>query len=68
MGRIAGVSPDQTRERLLDAAARVFELKGYEGATIAQIARGGFVLNIIGIGLITFFCYWVGGFALGLQF
>ena len=39
MGRIAGVSPDQTRERLLDAAARVFELKGYEGATVAEIAR-----------------------------
>lgn len=39
MGRIAGVSPEETRERLLDAAARVFELKGYEGATIAQIAR-----------------------------
>jgi TetR/AcrR family transcriptional repressor of uid operon len=39
MGRIAGVSPDKTRERLLDAAARVFELKGYEGATVAQIAR-----------------------------
>jgi AcrR family transcriptional regulator len=39
MGRIAGVTPEQTRERLLDAAARVFELKGYEGATIAQIAR-----------------------------
>lgn len=39
MGRIAGVTPDQTRERLLDAAARVFELKGYEGATVAQIAK-----------------------------
>jgi AcrR family transcriptional regulator len=39
MGRIAGVTPEETRERLLDAAARVFERKGYEGATIAQIAR-----------------------------
>ena len=39
MGRIAGVTPEETRERLLDAAARVFELKGYEGATISQIAR-----------------------------
>ncbi len=39
MGRIAGVSADQTRERLLDAAARVFELKGYEGATVALIAK-----------------------------
>lgn len=39
MGRIAGVTPAETRERLLDAAARVFELKGYEGATVAAIAR-----------------------------
>jgi len=39
VGRIAGVTPEETRERLLDAAARVFELKGYEGATVAQIAR-----------------------------
>src|SRR5918998_5748341 len=39
MGRRAGVTPEETRERLLDAAARVFELKGYEGATVAQIAR-----------------------------
>jgi AcrR family transcriptional regulator len=39
MGRIAGVTAVETRERLLDAAARVFELKGYEGATVAQIAR-----------------------------
>lgn len=39
MGRIAGVTPEETRERLLAAAARVFELKGYEGATVAEIAR-----------------------------
>ena len=39
MGRIAGVTPAETRERLLDAAARTFELKGYEGATVAQIAK-----------------------------
>jgi AcrR family transcriptional regulator len=39
MGRIAGVTAEETRERLLDAAARVFELKGYEGATVAQIAQ-----------------------------
>jgi AcrR family transcriptional regulator len=39
VGRIAGVKPEETRERLLDAAARVFELKGYEGATVALIAR-----------------------------
>jgi AcrR family transcriptional regulator len=39
MGRIAGVTPEETRERLLDAAARTFELEGYEGATVAQIAK-----------------------------
>ena len=36
--------------------------------TIAQMARGGVVLNIIGIVLITAFCYVLGGFFLGLQF
>jgi AcrR family transcriptional regulator len=39
MGRIAGVTPEETRERLLAAAVRVFELKGYGGATVAEIAR-----------------------------
>lgn len=39
MGRIAGVTPEETRERLLDAAARVFELKGYDGATVSLIAQ-----------------------------
>jgi AcrR family transcriptional regulator len=39
MGRIAGVSPEETRERLQDAAARVFERKGFEKATTAEIAR-----------------------------
>jgi AcrR family transcriptional regulator len=39
MGRIAGVTAAETRERLLDAAARVFELKGYEGATVSLIAK-----------------------------
>ncbi|HTO01717.1 MAG TPA: TetR family transcriptional regulator [Microthrixaceae bacterium] len=38
MGRIAGVTPEETRERLLGAAARVFELKGFEGATVSLIA------------------------------
>lgn len=33
------MTPEETRERLLDAAARVFEIKGYEGATVAQIAK-----------------------------
>ena len=39
MGRKAGVSADQTRKELITAAARVFAEKGYEGATIADIAR-----------------------------
>ena|SRR5207248_1948092 len=39
MGRIAGVTAEETRERLLDAAARVFELKGYDGATVSLIAQ-----------------------------
>ncbi|MCG7601045.1 anion permease [Halomonas sp. McH1-25] len=41
---------------------------GTGAVTIAQMARGGFVLNIVGIVLITAFCYMLGGFALGLQF
>lgn len=41
---------------------------GTGAVTIAQMARGGVVLNIIGIVLITFFCYMLGGIALGLQF
>jgi solute carrier family 13 (sodium-dependent dicarboxylate transporter), member 2/3/5 len=41
---------------------------GTGAVTIAQMARGGVVLNIIGIVLITFFCYLLGGWALGLQF
>ncbi len=36
--------------------------------TIAQMARGGVVLNIIGILLITGTCYFIGGFAMGLTF
>jgi AcrR family transcriptional regulator len=39
MGRRAGVTPAETRERLVEAAARVFQLKGYEGATVALIAQ-----------------------------
>lgn len=38
MGRRAGVTADQTREGLLEAAARVFARRGYEGATISEIA------------------------------
>lgn len=37
MGRKAGVSAEQTRGELLGAAARVFALKGYDGASIADI-------------------------------
>ena len=36
--------------------------------TIPQMARGGFVLNLIGIALITAFVYALGGAALGLDF
>jgi sodium-dependent dicarboxylate transporter 2/3/5 len=41
---------------------------GTGAVTIGQMARGGFVLNIVGIMLITAFCYVLGGFALGLRF
>ena len=38
MGRRSGVTAEQTRTELLEAAARVFARRGYEGATIAEIA------------------------------
>ncbi|MDF5754270.1 TetR/AcrR family transcriptional regulator [Spongiactinospora sp. TRM90649] len=38
MGRIAGVSPAETRARLLRAAAAVFAERGYEGTRVAEIA------------------------------
>jgi len=41
---------------------------GSGAVTIGQMARGGLVLNIVGIMLITAFCYLLGGFALGLKF
>ena len=41
---------------------------GTGAVTIGQMARGGFVLNLIGIILITAFCYVLGGLALGLKF
>jgi AcrR family transcriptional regulator len=37
VGRIAGVTPQETRQRLLDTAAGVFAREGYDGASIAQI-------------------------------
>jgi AcrR family transcriptional regulator len=39
MGRRAGVTAGETRQQLVDAAASVFAEQGYEGATIADIAR-----------------------------
>ena len=39
MGRIAGVTAEETRQRLLDAAGQVFTERGYERGTIADIAR-----------------------------
>ncbi|MFI0351837.1 TetR/AcrR family transcriptional regulator [Actinomadura sp. 9N407] len=39
MGRVAGVSSQVVRERLLAAAAEVFHERGYEGASTGEIAR-----------------------------
>jgi AcrR family transcriptional regulator len=39
MGRIAGATAAETRERLLRAAADVFAERGYDGARVADIAR-----------------------------
>jgi AcrR family transcriptional regulator len=39
MGRIAGVTAEDTKGRLLATAAEVFGRLGYEGASIAQITR-----------------------------
>ncbi|MEJ8280737.1 SLC13 family permease [Pseudonocardia spirodelae] len=36
--------------------------------TIGQMARGGVVLNVVGVVLITLFAFLLGGWALGLQF
>lgn len=38
MGRIAGVTAEETRGRLLAAAAAAFERQGFEGARVADIA------------------------------
>src|ERR1700756_4668874 len=38
MGRIAGVTAAETRERLLLAAADVFARRGYDGTRVADIA------------------------------
>ncbi|MCP9951202.1 TetR/AcrR family transcriptional regulator [Actinomadura madurae] len=45
MGRIAGVTRAETRERLLSAAADAFAQRGYDGTRVADIARAAGVSN-----------------------
>jgi AcrR family transcriptional regulator len=45
MGRIAGVTGAETRERLLLAAADVFAERGYDGTRVADIAAAAGVSN-----------------------
>ncbi|MET8160663.1 helix-turn-helix domain-containing protein [Sphaerisporangium sp. NPDC005289] len=45
MGRIAGVTAAETRERLLLAAAEVFAERGYDGTRVADIAAAAGVSN-----------------------
>jgi AcrR family transcriptional regulator len=45
MGRIAGVTAAETRERLLSAAADVFAERGYNGTRVADIAAAAGVSN-----------------------
>ncbi len=45
MGRIAGVTAEDTRRRLLDAAAAEFDRRGFEGARVADIASGAELSN-----------------------
>lgn len=45
MGRIAGVSAAETRDRLLHAAAEVFAEGGYDGTRVADIAGAAGVSN-----------------------
>jgi AcrR family transcriptional regulator len=45
MGRIAGVTAADTRERLLRAAADVFAERGYDGTRVADIAARAGVSN-----------------------
>ncbi len=45
MGRIAGVTAGQTRERLLEAAADAFAERGYDGTRVADIAAAAGVSN-----------------------
>jgi AcrR family transcriptional regulator len=45
MGRIAGVTAAETRDRLLLAAAEVFAERGYDGTRVADIAAAAGVSN-----------------------
>jgi AcrR family transcriptional regulator len=45
MGRIAGVTAAETRQRLLRAAADVFAARGYDGTRVADIAAAAGVSN-----------------------
>jgi AcrR family transcriptional regulator len=45
MGRTAGVTATETRERLLHAAAEVFARRGYDGTRVADIAAAAGVSN-----------------------
>ncbi|MEO3875551.1 helix-turn-helix domain-containing protein [Nonomuraea sp. B12E4] len=45
MGRIAGVTAAETRERLLRAAADIFAQRGYDGTRVADIAATAGVSN-----------------------
>jgi len=45
MGRIAGVTAAETRERLLRAAADIFAERGYDGTRVADIAAAAGLSN-----------------------
>ena len=45
MGRIAGVTAAETRERLLRAAADMFAERGYDGTRVADIAAAAGLSN-----------------------
>lgn len=45
MGRIAGLRAEDTRQRLLDAAASEFDRRGFEGTRVADIAAGAALSN-----------------------
>ena len=45
MGRVAGVTPEQTRKRVIDGAAAVFAEQGFERARVADIARAAGLSN-----------------------